>query len=96
MQTYKARRPPEPPRGGSIEDLIRWAGEMHQWAVEDSQAVEKAAHAGSDSVPVNYLSAAPDRPKNGIYHADGTNWNPGSGKGAYRYDESTATYTFFA
>jgi hypothetical protein len=29
---------------------------------------------------------APDRPREGmIIHADGTNWNPGSGQGTYRY-----------
>ena len=35
----------------------------------------------------------PERPRNGIYFADGTDWNPGAGAGLYLYDEDTATYT---
>lgn len=34
-------------------------------------------------------NAAPSKPKQGrAYYADGTNWNPGSGKGLYSYDGS--------
>lgn len=36
----------------------------------------------------------PDRPRDGLYYADGTNWNPGSGRGLYRYDEVSSTFTF--
>jgi hypothetical protein len=46
-------------------------------------------------------NVAPAKPKQGqAYYADGTNWNPGSGKGLYSYDgsgwvflENTATYS---
>ena len=35
------------------------------------------------------LNVAPAKPKDGrVYYADGTNWNPGSGKGLYFYDGS--------
>jgi len=38
--------------------------------------------------------AAPEKPRSGMYFADGTDWNPGNGKGAYRYDETLQTYVF--
>ena len=35
----------------------------------------------------------PDRPRDGHYvYADGTQWNPGSGKGIYIYDGSSAAW----
>lgn len=39
-------------------------------------------------------NVAPAKPRNGLYYADGTNWNPGSGRGIYRYDESTQLFYF--
>ena len=36
----------------------------------------------------------PTKPRNGLYYADGTDWNPGSGKGVYRYDEDTTSFVF--
>ncbi len=43
---------------------------------------------------IDVRNVAPEKPRNGIYYADGTDWNPGSGRGIYRYDESTETYSF--
>lgn len=38
---------------------------------------------------VEFLNAAPAKPREGmITGADGTNWNPGSGKGVYVYYSS--------
>jgi len=37
---------------------------------------------------------APDKPRDGLFYADGTDWDPGSGKGIYRFDEGTDTFTF--
>ena len=35
---------------------------------------------------VEFLNAAPAKPREGLVcGADGTNWNPGSGKGVYAY-----------
>lgn len=35
---------------------------------------------------VDFLDVAPTKPREGmIYGADGTNWNPGTGKGIYAY-----------
>ena len=35
---------------------------------------------------------APDKPRNGLFYADGTDWNPGSGIGVYRFDEGTGNF----
>jgi len=41
------------------------------------------------------LAVAPARPRDGmIRKADGVNWNPGSGRGYYGYDEVSATWKF--
>lgn len=58
------------------------------WLRREFQAVK----AGIDQFQPDLtpLPAAPDRPKEGMLrYADGTNWNPGSGKGVYVYDGST-------
>ncbi len=39
-------------------------------------------------------NVVPTKPRNGLYYADGTDWNPGSGKGVYRFDEGTASFVF--
>jgi microcystin-dependent protein len=39
---------------------------------------------------VEFLNAPPDKPREGMIRgADGTNWNPGSGKGLYIYVDAT-------
>ncbi|HEY1091376.1 MAG TPA: hypothetical protein VGE47_09805 [Burkholderiaceae bacterium] len=38
---------------------------------------------------------APSKPRDGDWHyADGTNWNPGSGRGFYRFDGPTLAWVF--
>ena len=40
-------------------------------------------------------NVAPEKPFNGmVVIADGTNWNPGSGRGQYWYDESATSWNF--
>lgn len=42
-----------------------------------------------DYITLTVHNVAPSKPKVGVlYYADGTNWNPGSGKGVYQYDGS--------
>lgn len=41
---------------------------------------------GSDVLRVDMTNSAPAKPREGhIRFADGTNWNPGGGKGIYAY-----------
>ena len=58
------------------------------WLRREFQAVK----AGIDQFQPDLtpLPSAPERPKEGMLrYADGTNWDPGSGKGVYVYDGST-------
>ena len=34
----------------------------------------------------------PVKPRSGLYLADGSDWDPGSGGGLYRYDEDSSTF----
>lgn len=41
------------------------------------------------------VTAAPNKPRHGMVRlADGTSWNPGSGRGFYWFDKNTATWKF--
>ncbi len=82
MQTYVPSTPPDDPK------------QMGAFLRGEFQRVQRAAQTASDGLPLRYLNAAPQRPQDGLYFADGTNWDPGSGRGAYRYSASTGTYTF--
>jgi hypothetical protein len=85
MQTY---RPRKPPRGLNVDQLA-------DWMYSELQNIQRAANTGSDAVAVRVLNAEPARPQDGWeYNADGVNWDPGSGKGTYRYNASTASWTF--
>lgn len=39
-------------------------------------------------------NVAPERPREGFYIADGENWDPGQGRGAYRFDETLDRFVF--
>lgn len=76
-----------PPQGQAPEEALKWA----------LQELEKV------SIVVNNLAEGrcallhkpPAKPRNGMVRmADGTNWNPGSGRGYYGYDEDTAAWRF--
>jgi len=82
MDTYVPATPPSDP--AQMADYLR----------REFQRIQTAANTQSSGIPLRYLNAAPTRPQDGIYFADGTNWNPGSGKGAYRYSSSSATYSY--
>lgn len=66
-------------------------GNLEQYVQRELAAVsEIIALLVDGQLDIRYV--APERPRNGIYYADGTDWNPGSGKGLYRYDEDTTSY----
>jgi hypothetical protein len=96
MQTYRPSLPPPVPQNLPA-DVRAHLEDLRRWVIRDSQAVQAAANASNDSLKARYLAASPARVYDGdIVFADGTNWNPGSGKGAYRVEVSgsTVTYTF--
>lgn len=69
---------PSPNLAKTVEDLRRWA-------TQELQRVATAISA-AQTPTIPYLYTAPAKPTNGqIVIADGTSWNPGSGKGVYCY-----------
>lgn len=36
----------------------------------------------------------PEKPRSGLFYADGADWNPGSGEGIYVFDEDTSIFDF--
>jgi hypothetical protein len=86
MQTFRPGKAPTDP------------AKLAEWLDRQMLGIQRAANAANDNAPLRALSAAPDRPQPGLYVADGTNWNPGSGAGTYRYAVDATTgvgaYTF--
>lgn len=70
---------PAPTLAKTVEDLRRWA------TLELQRVAGAFTAAQTPTIPV--LTAAPAKPVTGqMAIADGTNWNPGSGRGLYYYD----------
>ena len=66
--------------------------ELNSYLQDLEYRIEEAFRVGDfSSINLNALNVAPDKPRNGdLVHADGSNWNPGSGEGVYFY---TTSYT---
>jgi hypothetical protein len=61
--------------------------DLRSWANRELQRVSQAfvTEAAQTTIPVS--NNAPTKPQTGqVVFADGTNWNPGSGRGLYYYD----------
>lgn len=70
---------PAPSLAKTVEDLRRWVSMELQ---RISSAIQAAQ---TPTIPL--LTAAPGKPFEGqLVRADGTAWNPGSGRGIYCYD----------
>lgn len=77
--------PERPPDNASAQELVTWA----------LQELEKASNVINNLAEgkCTLLNAPPKRPRNGMIRmADGTNWDPGGGRGYYGYDEASATW----
>lgn len=78
-------KPERPPKTESVDEVLQWA----------LQELEKA------SIVINNLSdgrcaaldVEPKKPRDGmIRKADGTNWDPGDGRGYYGFDEESGLW----
>lgn len=59
--------------------------EIPRFLAEELQRLANELYA-SPARTIEFLDVAPAKPREGmLYGADGTNWNPGSGKGVYCY-----------
>lgn len=73
-----AYNPSPAPRIDDVETLYRWAlEELTRVSAELAETI---------AVDLRPINAPPVRPREGmIVSADGINWNPGAGAGAYEY-----------
>jgi len=73
---------PVPANVDTVDELRQWIEEEFRRLALSMQVV--------DSVVFNVLYAAPPGPVAGmVVFADGTTWNPGSGRGLYEYRTSS-------
>lgn len=71
--------PGDPANIRTVEDLVRY--------VRDLENRTGAALAALTAGHLDEMFAAPTKPRTGdIRFADGTQWNPGSGRGIYYFD----------
>lgn len=57
--------------------------QLQNYLQRELNKLQNAVNAGTH---LEQLHAAPDKPRSGmVVYADGTDWNPGSGEGAYIY-----------
>lgn len=79
--------PNNPPTNASLDDVIQWVkGEL-----------EKIASASTETavLKLEVLHVAPKKPREGMLaFADGSDWNPGSGRGPYANISGTWTKLF--
>ena len=70
---------PAPTLAKTVEDLRRWA------TLELQRVADSFRAAQTPTIPLLY--DAPAKPVDGqLARADGTSWNPGSGRGIYCFD----------
>lgn len=75
--------PTPAPRGATVDELAFYVQEQLEILSALLQGMNVTA------IQLAVLNVAPTRPREGlVVFADGTNWNPGSGKGVYVYASS--------
>lgn len=63
--------------------------DLRTWVSQELIRVSNAFTTSAQTTKIIVLNAAPAKPQTGqVVFADGTNWNPGSGRGLYYYDTS--------
>jgi hypothetical protein len=81
MVKYTPARPPDT-SSASPQDVIEWAKKEFEVISRNFQE--------HDITGFKVTNVAPPKPREGnMAFADGTNWNPGSGRGLYEYRGGT-------
>lgn len=82
MPLYEFR----PPQATTVQELVRY--------LETELRAVYQALAETDAVDLRVTNREPERPRDGmIVYADGTNWDPGNGRGIYIYDNGWTRLT---
>ncbi|MBF0214694.1 MAG: hypothetical protein HQM00_14225 [Magnetococcales bacterium] len=72
--------PSQPPTGGDVRIALAWV-------YMQLTGVAARMREGSDTMQLTVLHAPPAKFSDGtVVFADGTDWNPGSGRGMYCYE----------
>lgn len=67
--------------------------DLRSWISNELVRVSNAFTTSSQTTTLLILTAAPAKPQIGqVVFADGSNWNPGSGRGLYYYDSGGWVY----
>lgn len=67
--------------------------DLRSWISNELVRVSNAFTTSSQTTTLLVLTAAPAKPQIGqVVFADGSNWNPGSGRGLYYYDSGGWVY----
>lgn len=70
------------------------ASELPGWLLQELHALSTILQQ-MQTQQVDECAVAPSKPRTGmIVLANGTTWNPGSGRGYYGYDATTAAWRF--
>ena len=73
--------------GGDMSLVVSWAKRQFQ------RLTDTMSQPNYLILPQYHI--APDKPWDGmLIYADGSDWNPGSGRGFYRYDSATSAWVY--
>jgi hypothetical protein len=66
---------------------------LRSWLVQELNRIANGFTVAGQTTTLPVLSAEPPKPETGqVVFADGTAWNPGSGRGLYYYDTNAWTH----
>ncbi len=64
---------------------------LFSWIQDELQAITRYTVDEIDLIQMRVLAVEPEKPRAGmLVYADGSNWDPGSGEGLYRYSSGLA------
>lgn len=73
--------PTKPPKNATLDDVLLWIEQEFNSLVESEPR----------TLQLTVSHAVPPKPRAGMLaYADGTDWNPGSGQGVYRFSIGAA------
>lgn len=79
-------QPDRPAPTGSVSLLA-------EWCLRQFLKLQEFLSGPRDRLPMQYLSALPAKPRDGLYLFAADVTSGGAARGLYRYDESTDSYT---
>lgn len=86
QDVWQIFEPEPPPTSGNTDDMVRYLFTEYSRLASFVQIVA--------SGQLEITNVMPPKPRGGMIRiADGTNWNPGGGRGVYWYDDTGPGWT---